>query len=209
MNSTFNQDRSSVYKKAYETLSGYSSKNSSPKRQQTDDSPSTQKKTALQFRTPILDHTLRQSAEMKFVDESENLSPLPKLAQGIDTGSSLNSGIKNLSLLGQVPVSSIGTHQKLPHSSGTSFNAAPMTPPSQIAQIEESDDQLEYEENEANRLLKTQHAGQRSKILLKEELMNSGSIINGRSPSLFQQLSGKPRVDPIDGQRTKSRHVLD
>ena len=58
MNATFNQDRSSVYKKAYESISGYSSKGSSPKRQGSD-SPSTQKKTALQFRTPLLDHTLR------------------------------------------------------------------------------------------------------------------------------------------------------
>ena len=52
-------------------------------------------------------------------------------------------------------MSSIGTKQNLPFSSGNSFNLAPMTPPSQAAMmVEESDDPIEYE-NEANRLLKT------------------------------------------------------
>lgn len=42
MNASFNQDRSSVYRKAYDNLSGYTSKGSSPGRQPTD-SPTTQK----------------------------------------------------------------------------------------------------------------------------------------------------------------------
>ena len=61
MNATFNQDRSSVYKKAYDSLSGGNSiKSSSPSpiRKETESSPTSQKG-SLQFRTPILDHALR------------------------------------------------------------------------------------------------------------------------------------------------------
>lgn len=201
MNATFNLDRSTIYKKAYDTLSGNSgSLSSSPRQKHSVSPPPSAEQSKIPLRTPILDHVLRKSFEQSEAEENP-AEHLPHIKMALDWSSSKPSG--------RPPASALTNQFKLLTSSGASFANCPVTPP-RTRDIRLAGPQVaKLEMQEANRLL-TQRPGERSNILLREQtaLKSGQDAASGASkPSILQQLSHQ--VAPGSVQRDRLSHHLD
>ena len=121
MNATFNLDRSTIYKKAYDALSGNSrSLSSSPEKQREASLPSSAEQSKIPLRTPILDHVLRASFEKSEADEYVG-EHLPEIKVATEYSSLKPSS--------RPPASALTNQFKLLTSSGASFSNNPVTPP--------------------------------------------------------------------------------
>ena len=125
MNATFNLDRSTIYKKAYDTLSGNSgSLSSSPRQKHSVSPPPSAEQSKIPLRTPILDHLLRKSLRKSFEQSEAEENPaehLPHIKMALDWSSSKPSA--------RPPASALTNQFKLLTSSGASFTNCPVTPP--------------------------------------------------------------------------------